>query len=186
MNEARRTLGVRLAPDGNNKAKVEFLRQRVDEWADQIRTGHLPRQLVWESMHTTIMKSIQYPLPATTLSEAQCRSIMAPLLAQGLSGTGVVRTLKRDVVYGPLKYQGLGVSCLNTFQMTEHIVQILKYCNATEHLTGQLIRHKLEATKLEVGCDGPLLVKAYAVYKDLVTETWLTHTWEFLGAIIYK
>ena len=182
MHEARRTLGVRLAPDGNNKAEVAFLRQRVNEWADRIRTGHLPRRLVWESMHTTIMKSIQYPLPATTLSEAQCRSIMAPLLAQGLSGTGVVRTMKRDVVYGPLKYQGLGVSCLYTLQMTEHIVRILKYCKACDHLTGQLIRHTLEATKLEVGCEGPLLVKTYAAYKDMVTETWLTHTWEFMGA----
>jgi hypothetical protein len=108
--------------------------------------------------------------------------IMAPLLAQGLLGTGVAQTLKRDVVYGPLKYQGLGMSCLYTFQMTEHIVQILKYCNATENLTGQLIQHTLEATKLEIGCEGPLMVKAYAAYKDLVTETWLTHTWEFLGA----
>jgi hypothetical protein len=39
----------------------------------------------------------------------------------------------------------------------------------------------LEATKLEVGCEGPLLGKVYSLYKDLVTPTWLTHTWEFLG-----
>jgi hypothetical protein len=55
--------------------------------------------------------------------------------------------MKRDVVYGPQKYQGLGISCLFTFQMTEHIISILKYCNATNHLTRQLISHTLEATK---------------------------------------
>ena len=181
MNNARRTLGVRLAPDGNNIAEVTFLRERVNNWADRIRTGHLPRRLVWESMQTTITKSIQYPLPATTLTEAQCRWIMAPLLAHGLSGIGVVRTMKRDVVYGPVKYQGLGLSCLFTFQMTEHIVRILKYCTANNNITGQLIQHTLEATKLEVGCEGPLMGKVYSTYKDLVTPTWLTHTWEFLG-----
>jgi hypothetical protein len=90
--------------------------------------------------------------------------------------------MKRDVVYGPQKYQGLGISCLFTFQMTEHIVCILKYGNATNHLTGQLIQHTLEATKLEVGCEGPLLTKVFNKFKALVTPAWLTHTWEFLGA----
>jgi hypothetical protein len=99
VNDARRTLGVRLAPDGNNAAEFEFLRERVSDWADRIRTGHLPRRLVWELWQTTIAKSIPYPLPATTLSESQCRSIMAPLLAQGLSGIGAARSMKRDVVY---------------------------------------------------------------------------------------
>jgi hypothetical protein len=60
MDNARRTLGVRLAPDGNNIAKVTFLREIVNNWADRIRTGHFPRRLVWESMQTTITKSIQY------------------------------------------------------------------------------------------------------------------------------
>jgi hypothetical protein len=180
-HDARRTLGVRLAPDGNNAAEAIFLRERVNDWADRIRTGHLPRKLVWESWQTTISKSIQYPLPATTLSESQCRSIMAPLLAQGLPGIGVVRSLKRDVVYGPVQYHGLGISCLFTFQMTEHIVRILKYGIATNHLTGQLIRHTLEATKLEIGCEGPLMMKPFHTYSDLITPTWLTQTWQFLS-----
>jgi hypothetical protein len=106
-SEARRTLGVRLAPDGNNQAEVLFLKERVNNWADRIQTGHLPRRFVWESMHTTIIKSIQYPLLATTMTEAECNAIMAPLLAHRLSGSGIVRTMKRDVVYDPQKYQGL-------------------------------------------------------------------------------
>jgi hypothetical protein len=106
---------------------------------------------------------------------------MAPLLAQGLPRIGVVRSLKRDVVYGPVRYHGLGISCLFTFQMTEHIVRILKYGTATNHLTGQLIRHTLEATKLEIGCEGPLLMKQFRTYSDLITPTWLTQTWQFLS-----
>ena len=65
--------------------------------------------------------------------------------------------------------------------MTEHIIRILKYGNATNHLTGQLIRHSLEATKLEVGCDGPLLMKPFQPYSDMITSTWVTQTWEFLS-----
>jgi hypothetical protein len=65
--------------------------------------------------------------------------------------------------------------------MTEHIVRILKYGIATNHLTGQLIRHTLEATKLEIGCKGPLLMKPFHTYSDLITPTWLTQTWQFLS-----
>ena len=150
VSDARRTLGVRLAPDGNNDAEVQFLTERAKDWADRVRTGHLPRRLVWESMNTTIFKSLQYPLPATTLSREQCRAIMAPLLAQGLSASGIVRTMPRVVVHGPIKFQGLGVSDLFTFQKIQHILRILKFCTAADNITGQLIRHSLEATKLEI------------------------------------
>ena len=181
VSDAQRTLGVRLAPDGNNEAEVKFLRERAQDWADRVRTGHLPRRLVWESMHSTILKSLQYPLPATTLTESQCRSIMAPLLAQGLASAGVVRTIPRAVVYGPVKFQGLGVPSLFTFQKTQHILRILKYCLAEDHVTGQLIRHSLEATKLEIGCEGSVLLKSFDELGLLATPTWITHTWEFLS-----
>ena len=179
--EARRTLGIRLAPDGNNDAEVKFLRERTLEWADCIRMGHLPRRLVWELMQTTILKSIQYPLLVTMLSQKQCTLIMAPLLKQGLSSSGVVHSIPRKVVYGPTKFQGLGVSNLFTFQKVEHIFRSLKYCWAEEHLTGQFIRQSLEATKLEIGCEGPLLSKSFHDLGMLATPMWITHTWEYLS-----
>ena len=180
-SDSRRTLGVRLAPDGNNEAEVKFLRERAQNWADRVRTGHLPRRLVWESMNTTILKSLQYPLPATTLTEEECRWIMAPLLAQGLPASGVVRSIPRAVVYGPVKFQGLGIPNLYTFQQTQHILRILKYCLVEENITGQLIRHSLEATKLEIGCEGSVLMKSFDEVGCLTTSTWLTHTWKFLS-----
>ena len=181
VSDARRTLGVRLAPDGNNEAEARFLKERARDWADRVRTGHLPRRLVWESMNTTILKSLQYPLPATTLTRKQCREIMGPLLAQGLSSSGVVRTLPRVIVHGPVKFQGLGIQNLFTFQQTQHILRLLKFCTTEDHMTGQLIRHSLEATKLEIGCEGPVLLKSYEELGMLATPTWITHTWQFLS-----
>ena len=101
VNEAKRTLGVRIAPDGNNRAEIEFFMARVRDGADRIRTGHFPRHLVWESMTTTIMKSIQSPLAATTLVEKECDAIMRPLLQAALPASGIVRTIPRALVFGP-------------------------------------------------------------------------------------
>jgi hypothetical protein len=39
-NIARRTLGVRLAPDGKNEDEVKHLRGVAEKWKDHIRTGH--------------------------------------------------------------------------------------------------------------------------------------------------
>ena len=84
-------------------------------------------------------------------------------------------------MYGPVKFQGLGVPSLFTFQKTQHILRILKYCLAEVHVTGQLIRHSLEATKLEIGCEGSVLLKLFDELGMLATPTWITHTWEFLS-----
>jgi hypothetical protein len=43
--EGRRTLGVRLAPDGNNKAEFHYLREQCNTWADKIRSGMLPKNI---------------------------------------------------------------------------------------------------------------------------------------------
>jgi hypothetical protein len=44
VNVGRRTLGVRLAPDGNAQAEIEYLSNEADAWAEKIRTGMLPKQ----------------------------------------------------------------------------------------------------------------------------------------------
>jgi hypothetical protein len=178
--EARRTLGVRLAPDGNNQAEFENLCEKAKSWADNVRTGHLPRHLVWQSMNTTLLPSIKYPLPSTTLTLPQCRKIASIVLQAGLPGSGIARTFPRDLVMAPIRFQGLGLPCLYTAQKIEHILRILKFCNAKEHITGRLIRQSVEATKLEIGYGGPLFHAPFNVVGILATPTWITHTWEYL------
>jgi hypothetical protein len=44
---ARRTLGVRLAPDGNNFEEVKHLWGVAVKWKQHIHTGHLQRHEAW-------------------------------------------------------------------------------------------------------------------------------------------
>jgi hypothetical protein len=80
----KETLGVILAPDGNNCEMVEAMITKVKEWRDYIQTGFLTAQDAHQALHTTILKTLQYPLPALTLTEKQCDKIMAPILEVGL------------------------------------------------------------------------------------------------------
>ena len=181
VHEAQRTLGVRLAPDGNSASEFEYLLGKAKEWGERIRTGHLPRHLVWESMQTTILKTMQYPTPATTLSKVQCDKILSPLLQAGLPSAGVSRNFPRVLVYGPTKFQGLGVTSLYTTQGLEHIERLLKFGTSKKHLTGKILRHLLEALKVELGTNGSVLSLPFATWSHLATKSWLTHTWKFLA-----
>ena len=87
--EARRTLGVRIALDGNNNEEVKFRMSQASKWADAIRSGRLPRPLTWLSMTTSILRSLVYPLPATTFTSQECSAILRPVLLAGLPASGI-------------------------------------------------------------------------------------------------
>jgi hypothetical protein len=127
------------------------------------------------------MKSIQYPLPATTFSPAECQAIMRPLLKVGLAASGVMSSMARAIVFGPLRYQGLAIPDLYVFQGVKHIEKIICYSLSKDNIsTGSLIRASLEATKLELGLPGSVLSQDFSKHGCLATKTWCTHTWEFL------
>jgi hypothetical protein len=136
VSDARRTLGIKLASDGNDQAQFHKLLDVANTWKEHIRAGHLPRKLDWESMTTKILRTIHYPLPATTLSPKQCDAIMTPILQAGLPCSGIVRTIPRVPVYGPIEYQGLGIPDLYTSQGISHIERILKYSHIDDDITG--------------------------------------------------
>jgi hypothetical protein len=58
VSDARRTLGVKLAPDGNDQAQFHELPDAAKTWKEQIRAGHLPRKLAWESITATILRTL--------------------------------------------------------------------------------------------------------------------------------
>jgi hypothetical protein len=178
--EARRTLGVYLAPDGNNEAQYQQLLQEAKKWADCVRTGHLPRRLAWQSMTTAIMKTLENPLAVSTLTEQQCSDIMKPLLKVGLSHSGIPNSFPRALVHAPVKVQGLNINHLYLNQNVQHIQKILKYCRSAT-MTGQLIRCSVEQHKVELGLPGPFFCQDYSAWGSVATRTWVSQTWLFVS-----
>jgi hypothetical protein len=97
----KETLGVILAPDGNNQAMVEALVSKASEWRDHIQTGFLNAQDSHLALHSMILKTLQYPLPALTLSEKDCDKIMALILKVRLPTMAICRNYPRKIVYAP-------------------------------------------------------------------------------------
>ena len=148
-DEAQKMLGVWLAPDGNNRKQVEEMRASTVKWAERVRTGCIDRRDAWLALTMTIMKKLEYALPALTLTEEECNFIMAPALAAGLPKAGISRTTPRAVIFGSKEFQGFGLHKLHTTMGINHIQALLDH-TWSKSVTGQLMRVSLENMKLEL------------------------------------
>ena len=174
-----RMLGVRLSADGLDREEVEFRKEQAKSWHDKIRTGHLPRHLAWQSLTTQIMPQLEYPLPATTFTRQQCKEIISPVLKAGLSSSGIVRTISPAIVYGPLKYQGLGIHDLYVTQGTAHLEKLINHAYSIRDPTGQLLRASAQHLLLELGTGQQLFEHDYRTLGHVATRSWMKHTWQF-------
>ena len=117
---------------------VNTLRQKAEEWKPNIQSGHLNRLEAWLALNSTIMKSLLYPLPALTLTEAQCTKIMAPVISAGLNCLGVSSKMPRKIVYGNKDEFGLGIINLYYYQGTERISILNKHVDQ-DTITGKIL-----------------------------------------------
>jgi hypothetical protein len=178
-DEASETLGVYLAPDGNNLAAKEALLQKSKLWSELIHKGHLTASDVMAAMDTTIVPALHYPLTALTLTEKECTSIMAPILEVALPYSQVCRKFPRAVVYGPKSMMGLGKTDLYVRQGVSQISTLQQFLH-TDTITGELLRANIEAIKMYIGIGRNFLTLEYGRLHKLVPPSLLKHIWQFI------
>jgi hypothetical protein len=176
---AKETLGVLQAMDGNNHAEILHLRQKADSFADSMRTGFLSKNDAWYALTATILKTLEYPMAAITLTEKDWNFIMAPILTSGLPRAGIDRSFPRDILYGPTSLQGFGILHPWYHQEIMHLLVCLKQ-TSLGGITGLLISASMEQLRLELGLPGWLTDHSYQLFKDLPTRSWITTVWQFL------
>jgi hypothetical protein len=123
-----------------------------------------------------MLKKLEYSLPVTMLSEAECKKIMMPLLKVGLLTLGMVVTFPRALVFGPKCFQGIAFPHLFTLQGLTHIYRLLTFGSSSGHLSGKLLWQSMEILKVEVGILGPFLSQSYECFGALAMDCWLKHT----------
>ena len=178
FSKAMKMVGVHLAPNGNQSQQLEALQTKATSWANLIRKSPLDESSVWIAMNQTIIKGIEYPLAATTLTENQLESVMVPIRSTGLPRSGFTRKFPHSVLYGPVGLQGLGVCNPFYFQYCRHVQDIVDQTwRGTP--TGKLLISNLEAVKLEAGLYGYLFDNPVEVTWFNTTHSWVIETYKF-------
>eukprot|EP00957_Ditylum_brightwellii_P092537 7046939-Ditylum_brightwellii.AAC.1 len=141
-------LGVRIKPDGNNANQVQFLREISSSWADQVQTDHIQKEDIWYYYQSTMKRSLEYPLLATTLTEDECRSIKHPALTATLNATGLASNFLWHVLSGTSEYMGLEAPRLYTTQGIKHVRALMGH-GEDNSITGRQFRASIECHKME-------------------------------------
>jgi hypothetical protein len=176
VSEAHKSLGIMIAGNCQWKQEMKRLLQAAVDWRANLRAGHISTTDAWCALTHTIDRTVEYPMMATYLPKAQCKKIMRPFINSGLSASGVVRSIPRAVVWGPLRYQGLDIRHLYTTQGVEHLLAILRHGTRET----QLLCTTMEELQLEIGFSNSFLSCSFEIYGPLATRSWVESTWKFL------
>ena len=99
------------------------------------------------------MRSLIYPLPDVTLTEVECRHIMAPILKYVLNKLQLVSTISRDVIYGPVAFQDMGMKNLYTMLGAIHCSIMVQFFRTHTDM-GHLLQTTYECMIMELGLPG--------------------------------
>ena len=173
-------LGVFLAPDGNNEAQIKKMKDKATYYGEMIRTGHVDKYEAITVLKSMAMKSLEYSLPAMTLSQEECASITWPLYKAILPKAGINRYFPRNVLFGTQEMNGMGFKDIFLLQGISHISNLILHI-WNKSITGYLMKQCLELLRLEIGISGNILQEDYYTFQPLVlTTSWIQHLWKFL------
>ena len=175
--EARETLGIFIAMDGNRNKQVEFLQHKARIYNEQLRTGVIERRHAWYSYTASFSRILEYPMEAIDLSRDEWESIIKLFIGTLLSKAGIVKTFPRTSVFSSERFQGLGLAHPFYSQKIKHI-NVLLGVEGLNNQTNSLLKTAWEECQEESGVVG-CLVKGPKELIQLTTNTWIKSTMLF-------
>jgi Reverse transcriptase (RNA-dependent DNA polymerase) len=176
-SESVSSLGLKYSPSGNMTDELEYLKSKSEQWAEHVRSGGVSRREAWYLLNAVIMKTIEYPLLATTFSKKELDQVMQPILKIGLPKSGICRNMARDAVFSPCKYMGFGI---HHPYITQGIRKVMLFMSKEHRTSSDLIRIAWENTVLESGLGPNFLTETGIAIRRVITKTWTTSLWEFI------
>jgi hypothetical protein len=128
---------------GQNPREIKRLRKKSEEFAESMQTGFLSKADACYALDMTILKTLEYPMVATTITEKLCEYIMAPILQAGLPRAGIARHFPRDVLFGPKSLQGFGIFHRWYHQELMHLITSIQQ-SSFQSISGGLLSTSLE------------------------------------------
>jgi len=104
--EAHRTLGVRLAPNGNWDAEVQYLLSIATDWKVKMAASRLSWEDALFSLKHVVLWKLHYPLATTTFSPQQCHHHVTSATT-GITESGGHLHLPQSVGTRPSRVRGV-------------------------------------------------------------------------------
>ncbi|EED89738.1 predicted protein [Thalassiosira pseudonana CCMP1335] len=149
-------LGYRLCPDGNQTHQLKFVKDAMKEICGALVSAHITQKEALQAMYQRLLPKLDYALHLSHLSERACNDIDVIVNRALLPKLKVNRNMPRDVVYGPLRYGGLGFTDCYTKQSQLQVPYVLKQLRWDKTIGNDMIT-TLDNIQMASGLVQPLL-----------------------------
>lgn len=178
VDSATLALGIMFSIDGSMKDEVALLKDRVTKWCDRIRTKKMSKKEVWYALTSCIMRTINYPLMATSMTKKEIHQFISPLLHVALPKAGYNRKISHDLVFSSKHFRGLGLTHPWDTQGVEKLCQLIAVHEETQ--TNMLMRESFQYCMKECGLGPNFLSTPFLPQlKRLLTHGIITTLWEY-------
>ena len=177
-SEAHKTLGVWLAPDGNEKAQVDYLLSKSHQIAILISQSNFTRLEAHMAYHLCWIPAVTYSFGISTIPDSALLTIQSHPTMNFLQKMGFNQNFPRAISFGPQELGGLALRNLPVEQGIARISTFLEHVyNDSE--TGKLILISLHSLQLEAGTKSHLLADPLPKMSYL-TQCWISALRDFL------
>jgi hypothetical protein len=127
-------VGVVQAADGNMADQVAALKAIADDMGDQVNQGYLPKRLIWQTLHSMVWPSIQYPLLLMTISDEESEEITKKLYSQLIPSSGANHNFLGVFQHAPNAFFGIALPrCIDT-QFINQVKKVLVHGAIPSHM----------------------------------------------------
>ena len=172
-------LGVRLPPSGTMKPQLKYLKDKIAAYLDAIGTKKVDPEDGWYCLTSTIMKTIEYPLLATSFTKKELDDLMRPLLQLSLNKVQCNKYFPRKLVYGTLETRGLDLKDPFQLQLIFHLQAILRHGHR-DSPSWDLLNENMELVQYHLGASVPFWSLPFSEWGFLAPDGWMKRTWEDL------
>jgi hypothetical protein len=180
--KGQRTLGVRLAPAGNDFDEFTYRLDQATKMKQRIKQTPLGREYIGIGFRAIWQMMIQYPLGATCFTKKQCSKIQSRYLPTFLSKMGINRTTPTAVRNGPPELGGMEIFQVDTEQGIQHTKLMIAHIRKEDEV-GRMLRISIDHLQLQAGVSWPVLSQPGHMTRKYVDTCYVSHTWEFLDSI---
>ena len=181
FDQAHRTLGYFVSPDGTSHAHYEFTEDLVNTWKARVTSSRLNSMQILKSYETVLQRQLVYRLVATSFTYEQCDTLMKKISPILLHASNVNENFPRSIMEANEAYAGFGFTHLYDLHGQEKLQFFIMHMR-NQDTTGKLLSISLRYTQLQLGVEAPFFSLDYDDYSYLCQRTWLTHLWEYTSS----
>ena len=150
----------------------------ITNWTTALNVGKLPPHMNFQATTTRILRTLSYPLPATSLSTQECVDLESALYRTTLPKCGISSKLPLAIRYGTHRHMGLGMTQFHTIQGIHHLREFVEKYRG-QNIMSQQILLSYELIQTTIGTRSWCFDYSASSYSHLVDIGWVRTVWEF-------